>query len=1581
MDGHKQFAHVSEQLRRALHRFRENRDHERAVCEGQSGEEQPGYRSLGGREGVEAASQSLASAVRSVKHERVRRDVEAAAASSDRRAPVPDGNRPVPVASSAAASSARRGRGQAQQRGAPASLQRTAAGRPCWVVPRAGVPLSMFDSKFWTSVDPLSFPYGDGVHGISRDVSITYDEWVQYLLERQELQYRCDIPWWDREPASVPDCAPAARDARSRGNVCYRLGDWTGAAARYTEALAVDPDCAVLLSNRSAAHLAGGDAVHALADAEHCATVLPSWWKAHYRRGRALLQQSRIEEAVLALAVAHHLNPHGAETRLALVASLKDCYPSLQTLGPEKSASGQLSQHDVCVALRLTLEKVQESRSRATELLVRSLQEAIDSEETISWKEASRLGAALLRLDDRAAKALGFGAEGDVDATAPLDEARRRFYQASELARESLVPGATRAVSEAEARAWRVLVREAAVWRRTRVAVEELEEELTWLGDRPLQAEGSGSGVDGSSPSTDLTEGGKGPCVRGYVVQSSWDTPQGGQPRVEVFKDDRGIPCAVSVEGELIAEEGLAAGDEECVEDSTQEQRERPARRPARWRCNRDLITMMYCLWRRKRYIQSARLFADKERWKKTLQELGQVTAEELMETMEQCGRSASLVEVLQNEAVPARVKGALRTLSLCMNEVVGTNAHRAMLRHCSMGYRLLWGAPLVFTTPNVADTKHAMVKLLYEGEEVAAWRLLEEDDPDLGSKEEMLRRVAEDPFAQAVFSDLMIRLYLEHVVGVRVDSRTGFSDSVAARLATPGMFGLAQAFFGPVETQGRGGLHAHISVWMKHGLAGLDIDKLRHGKLTAKEMEDLEQKLRAWRSAVLEAVSTVQFDSVEEFARQLGLDADDLEPLPLSAARQGMGFVDGQVEKNDVRVLRAPLQSFRKSRDEDPASSKHCPWRDDPPQGPSRKREFAAVQAALPATSQPSREQPFYRRLPRYESCKVTRRARVVGVLDRKAEARLYAKIMAWDARRNFAKNHKHVCMPTCFPQKGASRSGDPVRLCRFGYYHVREVAQPPRRYPKRVARCRDPDCPRLRDDDVLWEVSVETGRLKCVRAHPWHCAASMAVTSDKTILRYHRKGKALCVPSEEEEGREHRHVVSRLADGTDLCSEYQLGKCKKPAREGRCSQGEHRCGSVLWPGEVPTVCGQRHPASSCCRRRRLVPLRASVRSAQGLGKPIPWRYGPDCSSSHPGAQVVFRCNVDVQNTERVHVLVDKRKARRWRRLPEEAEVPGGDVPADAGSQKGACKVSELPVARPGPESMGAVGEGVLCPAPGAEPDSHAPAEPPDCSGVCRADFLRARAFVSATRAEADFFSRLRRKRDARLRHRPAAEVAENRSASGTVPVSDPPLPCASDILRSYLAQRSLLGDAAEDAGIRASLAADTGLSRDEVLRALLQSVEDGVHVSGVLAKQLRDTWTECQTQVAEGDATVDAAQGDFPGLLGTGAGDASMENAREVKRLAIVEHHRRPVPFCRLPAATSLVTKGSCRRLPSLVACSRTLQTSMVIAARHRPATCFVLRLPAVLFRFFRHRRRRCLVRLTRWLRRLLGVLATRL
>ncbi len=44
---------------------------------------------------------------------------------------------------------------------------------------------------------------------------------------------------------------------------------------------------------------------------------------------------------------------------------------------------------------------------------------------------------------------------------------------------------------------------------------------------------------------------------------------------------------------------------------------------------------------------------------------------------------------------------------------------------------------------------------------------VVEEHAPEMPSKASMLRRVARDPVGQAILFDLMIRLFLEHVVGV----------------------------------------------------------------------------------------------------------------------------------------------------------------------------------------------------------------------------------------------------------------------------------------------------------------------------------------------------------------------------------------------------------------------------------------------------------------------------------------------------------------------------------------------------------------------------------------------------------------------------------------------------------------------------------------------------------------------------------------------------------------------------------------------------------------------------------------------
>ena len=225
---------------------------------------------------------------------------------------------------------------------------------------------------------------------------------------------------------------------------------------------------------------------------------------------------------------------------------------------------------------------------------------------------------------------------------------------------------------------------------------------------------------------------------------------------------------------------------------------------------------------------------------------------------------------------------------------------------------------------------------------------------------------------------------------------------------------------------------------------------------------------------------------------------------------------MDSQVEPSDAQVLRAPVQSFPSEGEE--GFKVHVPWRDDPPCGPSRKRPLAVLQGQEPRTPNPSSQQPPWRRLLRFVVDAVTGQARsVVLAGSKKAEARIFAKIFSFDARRNFCKSHIHRCMPTCFPKNRNGKPGDRVRICRFGYYHSRGVAAYPRRWEKKLRRCRKHDCPRERDKDRIWVVGPDTGRTRLVDVHPWHCAVKAAVPADKDVRRYFRKGKNLVLPAED--------------------------------------------------------------------------------------------------------------------------------------------------------------------------------------------------------------------------------------------------------------------------------------------------------------------------------------------------------------------------------------------------------------------------------------------------------------------------------
>jgi hypothetical protein len=454
------------------------------------------------------------------------------------------------------------------------------------------------------------------------------------------------------------------------------------------------------------------------------------------------------------------------------------------------------------------------------------------------------------------------------------------------------------------------------------------------------------------------------------------------------------------------------------------------------------------------------------------MQGLGALTADEMFHACEVMG-SGDVAAALRHQDVPPAVKAALRSLGLCMANVLGTNAHRITLRHIVSGYRLLFGAPLVFTTVNVPDTKMPVMRLLYSGKTVAEWKLLEEDDPRIGSSELMRRVVADDPVAQAIVSDLMFKLFIKHVLGALPSGHRGFADGFVSDLR-PSLFGAAQAYFAPLESQGRGGLHVHMSVWINSWLKARVLDCLKGADGSVQE--ELKQRILDFREAVLEKVASVQFDSVEEFGRQLGLEGEEaLLPLPLSKALRYRLSVEGKPERSDL-LVEPPSKLMLKSKykkhpfveSEKPAAElKHeleypekSFWNPKAQtatpcqEGPRRQQECVELQEADPRLAvDVSVRQPQWRRLPPYRSSRARKGlARVVGVGDGLLEARRYARAFGRDARALYARHHLHRCMETCYKHSGGGKPGDKNRICRFGFYHIFESICFKRRWPNHV-------------------------------------------------------------------------------------------------------------------------------------------------------------------------------------------------------------------------------------------------------------------------------------------------------------------------------------------------------------------------------------------------------------------------------------------------------------------------------------------------------------------------------------------------
>ena len=278
-----------------------------------------------------------------------------------------------------------------------------------------------------------------------------------------------------------------------------------------------------------------------------------------------------------------------------------------------------------------------------------------------------------------------------------------------------------------------------------------------------------------------------------------------------------------------------------------------------------------------------------------------------------------ALQQLLKNDAVPQTVKDAIQAMHGASATVLGTDGHRRHCRHEGVAYMETFGPPLIFLTPNIADTQHPLLLVIQGNEKLDLGKVTDDMVDDLPSYREMLRRIASDPVAQTVQFEFLMRLFFQHVLNVRpetLDCRRGgaratarewCSDGAAASSTGAGMLGPVLAFRGEIEAQGRGSLHPHVLVWMLCGHLEVigQLADLLHNNQT-----ELQRRLKQFMHMVVASFESLSHASVQA-APRLFDGTSTAEPVRINKVASFLSKYDGGTDLDLLRELpeRTPEQ------------------------------------------------------------------------------------------------------------------------------------------------------------------------------------------------------------------------------------------------------------------------------------------------------------------------------------------------------------------------------------------------------------------------------------------------------------------------------------------------------------------------------------------------------------------------------------------------------------------------------------------------------------------------------------------------
>ncbi|CAE7839256.1 unnamed protein product, partial [Symbiodinium sp. CCMP2592] len=406
---------------------------------------------------------------------------------------------------------------------------------------------------------------------------------------------------------------------------------------------------------------------------------------------------------------------------------------------------------------------------------------------------------------------------------------------------------------------------------------------------------------------------------------------------------------------------------------------------------------------------------------------LRELSAEDLASAARAAPQAGGTDQFFKEAAVPQTVKDALHAMNAASATVLGTDGHRRLCRREGVAYMEAFGPPLIFLTPNVADTQHPLL-LVVQGEVVDLGAVSGDMETVLPKYRDMLRRLAQDPVALTVQFELLMRLFFQHVLNVRPDTldcrrnaprrgaREWCSDGVAAASTGAGMLGPILAFRGEIEAQGRGSLHPHILVWLvcRHMQVVSDL-----ARMLREEKHVLQERLRTFMRMTVASFESIAHASVQAAPRIFG-DLDAGRPVPVSSVAGNLCKYDGGC---DLDLLREMTDLSEDQQRFLSASSEEA-WRR-PEMHLEDSTGGASSIFSTPINCLPVAQTPGYRL-----------RSVLAAEADPTADADAWQLAFFQDLHDLAPSLLKHMCSESCY--KYSDSSATRWKICRHGYYHV---------------------------------------------------------------------------------------------------------------------------------------------------------------------------------------------------------------------------------------------------------------------------------------------------------------------------------------------------------------------------------------------------------------------------------------------------------------------------------------------------------------------------------------------------------------